>query len=194
MSKCPSCDARFDGQQCACGYRAKSLMPCGPRRCSWTTESRSCGMLATNSGLCAWHRDWHRLISEGAPGRTEQDELADWLEQYRPYGPYGSSYGQWWADLGVLWAALRGFAPAPLLTVAIDRELFARGCDVHRYRHGLPALVNAPFSRLCGPPLPPWDATVWQIKVDALVNQRRADERSALHRDHQKLRATSGMR
>lgn len=169
--KCPSCDKQVTGLRCPCGWAHVSIATGVRRTCTWTSESRTCAMLASSSGLCIWHRDWLRLIEEGAPGRTDHEEFADWWEQFQPYGRYGSNPGPWWAAIEIIWAALRGFGMSPMLTKEIDRELSLRQSEVHRYEHGLAAL-NAPWPRVTGLPLPPWHTELWHAKVDANVAQR----------------------
>lgn len=177
--KCPSCDKRVTGSRCSCGWADVAIAAGVRPTCSWTSESRTCAMITTASGLCAWHRDWLRLIDDGAPGRTDHEEFADWWDQFQPYGAYGSHPGPWWAAIDVLWAALRGLSTAPMLTKEIDRELFLRRSEVHRYEHGLSTL-KAPWVRVTGLPLPPWSAELWHTKVDARVAQRNKVERETV--------------
>lgn len=168
--KCPSCDKRVTGHRCSCGWVDVTIADRVRPTCSWTIESRTCGMLATASGFCLWHRHWLRLIDDGAPGRTDHEEFADWWEQFQPYGAYGLNPGQWWAAIDVLWAALRGMGMSAILTKEIERELFLRQSEVHRYERGLSAL-KAPWPRVTGLPLPPWSEESWHAKVDTKVQK-----------------------
>lgn len=130
-------------------------------------------MLALSDGLCQWHRHWVRLIEQGAPGRDEREEFFDWLEQFRPWGPYGHDPGQWWADGAVLWTALRGTGANPVMTGAIYRELDVRSRICQRLAHGLGPIPTVTWTRCCGWPLPEWSEAL-AAQMVALRVQRPA--------------------
>ncbi len=175
--RCPACDKRIEGKRCSCGWIHPSITPSSAahRTCSWAMESRRCAMLATADGLCGWHRYWVRLIDHGAPGRDEQEEFADWWEQFQPTGPYGESPGQWWAAIESLWPALHGHAHGPSITEGMQRELYLRRTEVLRFYRGIRDVMRAPWPRLSGLPLPAWDSAQWQPIVEARLARQRQD-------------------
>jgi hypothetical protein len=103
------------------------------------------------------------MVDAGNLGRQQYEEFAEWWEQFQPYGIYGDRPGPWWAALDVLWPAMTGCADAPVLTASLELELYTRRAEVGRYKQGL--AWDDPWQRLNGPPLPPWEPSLWQPKV-----------------------------
>jgi len=131
--------------------------------CDWRTGAARCAMRVSSGLRCQWHAHWVRLVDAGNLGRQQKDEFAEWWEQFQPYGIYGDRPGQWWAALDVLWAAMTGCADAPVLTASLELELYTRRAEVGRYKQGLAWPDH--WQRLSGPPLPPWERSLWQPKV-----------------------------
>lgn len=134
--------------------------------CSWRTGAHGCKMKRSSAKHCLFHLHWLRLVDHGVLGRQQYDEFVDWWEQYQPYGPYGDRPGQWWASVAALWPALTGVGDPPVLTQAIDRELYLRRAEVRKHLAGLP-WPGDPWPRLHGEPLPAWSSQHWQLKINS---------------------------
>jgi len=132
--------------------------------CGWRTGAHACKMLRSTAKHCLFHAHWIRLVDHGVFGRQQYDEFCEWWEQYQPYGPYGDQPGQWWASIAALWPALTGVGDPPVLTRAIENELYVRRAEVRRHLSGLPWLGD-PWPRVQGEPLPAWTPDDWQAKA-----------------------------
>lgn len=135
-----------------------------PKVCAWRTGQQHCRM-RSSSRYCAWHSYWFRLVEYGNLARQQQEEFADWWEQFQPYGIYAGSPGQWWADRELLWQAIIGEQDPPVKTRQIERELEVRCNEVFRVRQGLVLDID-PWARLVGLPLPRWIENEWKQKIN----------------------------
>lgn len=135
-----------------------------PKVCAWRTGQQHCRM-RPSSRYCAWHSYWFRLVEYGNLARQQQEEFADWWEQFQPYGIYADSPGQWWADRELLWQAIIGEQAPPVMTRQIENELVLRRNEVFRARQGLVLAID-PWARLVGLPLPRWIEKEWKAKSD----------------------------